>query len=39
MIMDAINHEPCEKCGHNRWKTISKDMTYECRKCGNVRMS
>jgi len=20
-------------CGHNRWKTVQKNMIYQCRKC------
>lgn len=27
----------CEKCHHNRWKTIEKKIAWECRNCGNVR--
>lgn len=33
---------PCEKCGHNRWKTKGnrEDVLaseYQCRKCGYIR--
>jgi tRNA(Ile2) C34 agmatinyltransferase TiaS len=29
--------KPCEKCGHNRWKTKQKGEQYQCRKCDNIR--
>ena len=29
---------PCQYCGHNRWKTLSKEKEeYKCRKCGAKR--
>ncbi len=27
----------CEKCGHNRWKTVQKKRVFLCRKCGYTR--
>ena len=24
----------CEDCGGNKWKTIKKNISYQCRKCG-----
>ncbi len=32
-----IEIKPCEKCGHNRWKTKVKNKQWECRKCGHIR--
>ena len=34
--------KPCEKCGHNRWKTKGDRVDcmiteYQCRKCGHIR--
>ena len=29
--------KPCEKCGHNRWKTVKKGRSWQCRKCGFIR--
>lgn len=27
----------CEKCSYNRWRTVEKNKTWSCRKCGNAR--
>ena len=27
----------CPKCGHDRWKTITKHVEYRCRKCGFLK--
>lgn len=27
----------CEKCGHNRWRTLEKRFRYICRNCNHVR--
>jgi Zn-finger protein len=29
--------EPCEECGHNRWKAVVKGKAWQCRECGEVR--
>ena len=29
--------EPCEKCGHNRWRTVRKNKVWKCRNCGHIR--
>jgi len=34
-----INIKPCEKCKSNRWKTVKKHFSWQCRKCGYVRKS
>ena len=36
LTSSASKTKPC-KCGYNRWKTIEKDILYECRKCGERR--
>lgn len=28
---------PCEKCGHNRWKTKIKNKQWQCYKCNYIR--
>lgn len=30
-------NKPCEKCGHNRWRTVIKGKSWRCRKCGCIR--
>lgn len=34
---DAIMVKPCEKCDHNRWRTVKKNLKWKCRKCNNER--
>lgn len=31
-------NKPCEKCGHNHWKTKIKGQKWECHKCGHIRI-
>ena len=35
---EDILNKPCE-CGHNRWRTVKKGLSWRCRKCGKVRNS
>ena len=28
--------KPCV-CGHNRWKTLHKNVEYRCRNCNQIR--
>lgn len=29
--------QPCEKCKTNKWKTVKKNESWQCRKCGTIR--
>lgn len=30
-------HDPCPKCGRNRWRTVIKRQAWRCRRCGFLR--